>query len=206
MARRPDLASLTREGILSLSVDEALSVMERAGVRIDQQALFDAADAVYARAGYALRDGAEAIDEALVASLEKQVDRALTDVARRQLKSAVRDVRLAALEGADPTIGLRDKERLAEQAAARASPPLYVWIATMVNTCESCLRRHGDVRTMIDWQAQGLPGSAVLVCNGNCNCSLLPYSGVAGEDVYVDILGALDDAEVEVSIALRGGR
>lgn len=50
----------------------------------------------------------------------------------------------------------------------------YTWIAALVNTCEDCLGRHGEVNSYPEWESQGLPRSGWSVCRENCQCVLIP--------------------------------
>jgi hypothetical protein len=177
MARRrsPDLSPEAIQNLTPLEVEQLLL---RLGVTIDQQAMFDAADALYARAGAALRAGHTDLDPSTWAMLEGQVERAYNDLLRKQLKAVVRDIRMSALA----------------DASRKGGASRFIWIATLSGTCQSCLDRHGETLSMDEWEQQGLPGAPVLLCNGNCNCQLLPFAADdAEEEVYLNLLGALDD-------------
>lgn len=50
----------------------------------------------------------------------------------------------------------------------------FRWVAVLVNTCPDCLDRHGEVKTMDDWELEGLPRTGYTVCKENCKCVLLP--------------------------------
>jgi hypothetical protein len=50
----------------------------------------------------------------------------------------------------------------------------YKWIAILINTCPDCLERHGQVQSMAEWEAEGVPRSGATVCAENCKCVLLP--------------------------------
>jgi len=50
----------------------------------------------------------------------------------------------------------------------------FTWIAALVNTCDDCLPRHGEIATLEEWEAQGLPRSGWSVCRENCQCVLIP--------------------------------
>ena len=50
----------------------------------------------------------------------------------------------------------------------------YTWIAALVNTCEDCLPRHGEVRKLPEWETEGLPRTGWSVCKENCQCLLIP--------------------------------
>ena len=179
MARRPRPGALTPEAIQAMTPLEVEQMLAQLGVTVDQQAMFDAADQMFARAGHAIRAGVEDLDPATWQMVDGQVERLYNDLLRKQLKSVVRDVRMDALSTA---------------AAAAGQEPTFIWIATLSGTCESCLDRHGEVKALVEWEADGLPGAPVLLCNGNCNCQLLPYAKEAvEEEVYLDLLGGLDE-------------
>lgn len=50
----------------------------------------------------------------------------------------------------------------------------YTWIAALVNTCDDCLPRHGQVKDLATWEAEGLPRTGWSVCRENCQCVLVP--------------------------------
>ena len=49
----------------------------------------------------------------------------------------------------------------------------YRWVAVLVNTCPDCILRHGDVKTMEQWEEEGLPRAGMTVCKDNCKCKLI---------------------------------
>lgn len=58
----------------------------------------------------------------------------------------------------------------------------FTWIAALVNTCEDCLSRHGDVRPYPEWEKEGLPRSGWSVCRANCQCVLVPEEIARGRN------------------------
>ena len=50
----------------------------------------------------------------------------------------------------------------------------YQWVAILVNTCPDCLELHGEIKTMDEWEASGLPRTGMTVCKENCKCMLVP--------------------------------
>lgn len=58
----------------------------------------------------------------------------------------------------------------------------FTWIAALVNTCEDCLSRHGDVRGYAEWEKAGLPRTGWSVCRGNCQCVLIPEEIAKGRN------------------------
>ena len=59
------------------------------------------------------------------------------------------------------------------QYAEDLDVPTYMWVAVFVNTCPDCIERHGEIETMDEWEAQGLPGAGFTVCKEFCNCILV---------------------------------
>lgn len=183
MARLPRLSDLGPEDVKGLSIDQLLTLLERSGIGVDEAGIRAEAEAVFSRIGIALENGAEDLDPATWEAVEGRAERAFDGAVRKQVKRTIRDTRIEALREA-------------------VDAPL-LWVATMVNTCESCLARHGQFMLIEEWEAEGLPGSPVLLCDGNCNCTLMPYSETPGEDVYVGIGAALPDVEVRLRGPLR---
>ena len=50
----------------------------------------------------------------------------------------------------------------------------YRWVAILVNTCQDCLSRHGNIKSWDEWQQVGLPATGQTVCLQNCKCALIP--------------------------------
>ena len=69
--------------------------------------------------------------------------------------------------------GVMNRVRDTAQFAEDYKVEKYRWIAVMVNTCPDCIDRHGEVGTMEEWEAQGLPRTGFTVCKENCKCVLL---------------------------------
>ncbi len=51
---------------------------------------------------------------------------------------------------------------------------LYTWTAVFVRTCKDCIALHGTTKTMKSWEFSGTPKYAGTVCDGYCQCVLLP--------------------------------
>ena len=49
----------------------------------------------------------------------------------------------------------------------------FMWIAVMINTCPDCMERHGRIKTMEDWEQEGLPRAGFTVCRSHCQCNLV---------------------------------
>jgi hypothetical protein len=47
------------------------------------------------------------------------------------------------------------------------------WVAVLANTCPQCVERHGDVKTMEEWEIEGLPRAGFTYCKENCQCILV---------------------------------
>lgn len=47
------------------------------------------------------------------------------------------------------------------------------WVAVLANTCPQCVERHGDAKTMEEWEAEGLPRAGFTYCKENCQCLLI---------------------------------
>lgn len=65
----------------------------------------------------------------------------------------------------------------------------YTWIAALVNTCEDCLPRHGEIKSYDEWEADGLPRAGWSVCKENCQCVLIPQEIAAERN---ELRGPLD--------------
>ena len=64
---------------------------------------------------------------------------------------------------------MTDSAQWAEDVAADK----YRWVAVLVNTCPDCILRHGDVKTMEEWEAEGLPRAGLTICGEHCKCKLI---------------------------------
>lgn len=64
---------------------------------------------------------------------------------------------------------MRDSAQFAEDIAVET----YRWVAVLVNTCPDCIERHGRVKNMDEWEADGLPRAGFTVCKENCKCVLI---------------------------------
>lgn len=51
---------------------------------------------------------------------------------------------------------------------------LFMWHAIGKDTCPSCVKRHGKVRTWQRWNEIGRPGFGTTICTFNCRCTLIP--------------------------------
>jgi hypothetical protein len=48
----------------------------------------------------------------------------------------------------------------------------WMWIAVLINTCPDCLERHGQIKTMEEWESVGIPRAGFTVCRKHCQCDL----------------------------------
>ena len=60
----------------------------------------------------------------------------------------------------------------------------YMWVAVLINTCEDCLDRHGQIKPMAEWEAEGLPRTGATVCKENCKCILMPSEVAVLEPIF----------------------
>lgn len=65
---------------------------------------------------------------------------------------------------------MRDSANFAELI----NTPKWRWVAVLVNSCDDCIERHGEVRTWAEWEEQGLPRTGHTICKDECNCQLMP--------------------------------
>ena len=64
----------------------------------------------------------------------------------------------------------------------------FTWIAALVNTCDDCLPRHGEVKDFSGWEEAGLPRTGWSICRENCQCVLIPEEIAAGRNELRDPL------------------
>ena len=55
------------------------------------------------------------------------------------------------------------------------------------DVCPDCAARNGQVKTMAEWTALGLPGTGATRCGAYCRCYLEAVRQVKGYDVWVKI-------------------
>lgn len=163
IARRPRVArDLTGPGrlpklanLVNKTPAELTRTLARFGIAPDMAAIersanraFDAVERLVARG--------QVPDAAALENITREVE--------RRVKNSLRDMTRSAI-------------RLYRTERARRAGGNMIWIAALVNTCESCLARHGQVKTFDEWERDGLPGDPVLVCcsfEPRCQCSLGP--------------------------------
>jgi len=60
----------------------------------------------------------------------------------------------------------------------------WMWVATLENSCPDCVENHGEVKTLAEWQDEGVPNIAPTVCTlrSVCRCSLVLVESMSAED------------------------
>lgn len=146
--RLPELKNLVEK-----SPDEILRTLQRFDLHPDMKEVERAANRAFSRVDKLLEQGltpdAETLDQ-----VRGIVKREVTGVLRKQTKTAIRQYKHA---------------KLTEMGFTKLA-----WIAVVLGSCPSCIKRHGKVKTLAQWRAVGLPGSAVLYCEDDCRCHLVP--------------------------------
>ena len=62
----------------------------------------------------------------------------------------------------------------------------YRWSAILLeDTCEDCKKRHGQVKTWSEWEAEGLPRTGATRCLDDCRCVLIPAKFRDQQTLYV---------------------
>jgi hypothetical protein len=143
-----------------------IGVLKEVGLAPDLKAMNKIANQVYATQLEAVIEGKGFADDDTWASIDAQVERAVVKELRQQTKAALHS---------------HKKEQLKKIATS------FIWVAVLSGSCESCEKRHGKKKTMKQWEAYGEPGSAVLKCQKECRCTLLP----------VDLIVAKESIKVE---------
>lgn len=67
----------------------------------------------------------------------------------------------------------------------------YRWSAVGdKHVCEDCISRHGQVKSMDDWESFGLPATGQTVCKENCRCVLIPEDVVKIDPITLSTVGS----------------
>ena len=75
---------------------------------------------------------------------------------------------------------------------------LYVWFCLKsTGTCGTCRARHGRIRSMNKWRAEGLPGPGVCE-KTRCGCTLLPLR--PGGAMPAGVAGLADDGDMAAGL------
>jgi hypothetical protein len=146
--RIPDLDKLVDK-----SPAQIIRTLERFGLEPDVREMTRVANRVFDQQLAAVLGEKGIPDRDTWNAIDAQIERALTSSLRTQTKRAIHQYR---------------KEQL------RGVAKKFVWIAVGKGSCSSCETRHGQSRTMREWELAGEPGSAVLLCKQECRCSLQP--------------------------------
>lgn len=140
------------QNLINKTPEELVNVLARLNLEPDIDKLEAAGDKAFERV-YKLLDEGIQPDDATLQTIESQVAVQVNSQLRQQVKGGIRDYRLAAFESLDVPL---------------------TWVAQGTGSCPSCEKRHGQTKSYSQWASQGLPGSSALICQEECNCSLLP--------------------------------
>jgi len=149
------------ENLVNKTPAELTATLNRFGIKPDMEAINRAANRAFDPIERLIAKG-QVPDDAAWANIEKDLE--------RRVKNSLRDMTRSAI-------------RLYRIDRARAEGGNQIWISALRNPCESCLKRHGQVKTFAQWEKAGLPGDPVLVCcsfEPRCQCTIGPVSD--GED------------------------
>lgn len=146
--RLPKLHNLVTKGHVDL-----LRTLGRFNLQPDMNEVERAANRAFDRVDKLLEKG-HVPDAATLDYVRGRVTKEITGLLRKQVKTAIRNYKFGKME---------------EMGFTK-----FAWIAVVLGSCPSCLQRHGKVKTMPQWEAYGLPGSAVLLCEADCRCHLVP--------------------------------
>jgi hypothetical protein len=139
------------QNLINKSPEELMETLQRFGIEPDLKAIDRRASRAFQKLEAIIDEGIEP-DEAVWQSIEASHQKEMEGSLRQMTKQAI---------------------RLYQQDKFRASEKL-IWITRMTNVCPSCKPRHGKVKTYAQWRAEGLPGSAGLLCSSECRCVLVP--------------------------------
>lgn len=142
------------ENLVDKGADELIRTLGRFGINPDVKAIEARAHRAFGKLERIIAEGVEP-DAATWEAIDKAHVREMEQSLRRMTKQAIRLYRI---------------DRLAETAEK------FMWVAVEggEHSCPSCEPRHGQVKTMKQWNKAGLPGSAALICNEECRCHLIP--------------------------------
>jgi len=74
----------------------------------------------------------------------------------------------------DTAAGTRLDDMLRKKQSGPPDERIFLWFCNRFpNSCLSCADRHGRVRTLRQWRAEGLPGPAVCEKGDGCRCRLV---------------------------------
>lgn len=154
------------EELIRKSDAELLRILAQLGATPDLEGLDAVADQIFERVASGLRAGVP-LDEAKWVAIDRQIELAAERAVRIQVKALVSNYRLTRMRDLDGD---------------------FMWVAIEdANTCESCDERHGESKSMEEWQVEGLPRSPALICGAECRCELLLVPAEEGADPYIEI-------------------
>lgn len=84
-----------------------------------------------------------------------------------------------------------------DDSEAEATGKLFLWFAIGSNSCRTCQKRHGRIKTLAEWKRLGLPGSGNTDCRRNCRCTLIPQETIP--EYYPEV------RQPDLRAAQRGG-
>lgn len=146
--RLPELHNLVNK-----TPDELVNTLRRFGIEPDIKAIDRRAHSAFRKLEQVIDEGIEP-DDAVWESIAKMHEREMAGTLRQMSKGAIR---------------LYQQNRIGREAN------LFMWITRGdENVCPSCEPRHGELKTMAQWKARGLPGSGALICSVECRCQLAP--------------------------------
>lgn len=141
------------KNLMNKSPEDLVRTLGRFGLEPDMDALAKRANRAFERMDKIL-DAGLLPDPETWDMVDKSVEREMTGYLRQQVKAAIRNYRT--------------------HRASLASDK-FMWLTVGDEAvCSSCEPRHGEVKTMKQWQQAGVPGSANLKCGDECRCSLQP--------------------------------
>lgn len=74
----------------------------------------------------------------------------------------------------DAAAGTRLDDMLRRKQSGPPDERIFLWFCNRFpNSCPSCVGRHGRVRTLRQWRAEGVPGPAVCEKGDGCRCRLV---------------------------------
>lgn len=141
------------KNLQSKSPDDLVRTLGRFGLAPDLEALVQKSNRAFERVDELIKNG-HVPDAQTMEAIAQGVKREVTGYLRQQTKGAIRNYKL---------------KRMVD-AGAKA----FTWVALVIGSCASCLRRHGETKTLAAWQRAGMPGSSVLICGKECKCHLAP--------------------------------
>lgn len=150
------------QNLVNKTPEQLVQTLSRFALEPDVEALKVAADKAFTRVDALLAEGVMP-DAATLDAIRSQIATQVNAQLRQQVKGAIRDYRLAAFKQLGKDVQ-------------------FTWVAQGAGSCPSCEDRHGDTQSYSDWEDDGLPGSAALICADECNCSLLPNTDASETD------------------------